>query len=306
MRCCVAATLLLPTVFHTFAATQAIHPGQMHPTCLHDFCDETSLLQVHSLIAAGRAADTKRRKPEALGDGLVKRTKVDVFYETRCPYSLDFLNTTLREAWEDKEIWNQVDVKLHPFGNAHLYDEKAISEGYHFWHPHAEYPLIVCQHDEIECLGNRIQACVIDLFQDNSSKYVPFVICMASYGLHAGIELSSYNCGQKLGVDMNLVQECTDSGRGHELVLSAGRATMTANVSHAPWLAVNGIHTKNDTLLTPVCDSISGTKPAACRSLHTKGNHSHESGKKGDCGGSGGSLIARGTDTATVLLPTRR
>jgi len=222
------------------------------------------------------------------------RPRVDIYYETRCPFSLEFINTTLREAWEDQELWKHMDVKLHPFGNAHMIGEKMISEGFHFWHPHEDYPIIICQHDDMECLGNRLQACAIDLLED-SGKYVPFVICMSSYGLSAGLELTSFECGKKHGVDMDKIKACTDSKKGQDLVLTAGRTTVTANVSHVPWLTVNGNHTTNDTLLAPVCDLLSESKPKACKK---DGEHLVEAGKKGGCGGSGGSLLARGSVTS--------
>jgi len=219
------------------------------------------------------------------------RPRVDIYYETRCPFSLEFINTTLREAWEDQELWKHIDVKLHPFGNAHMIEEKKISEGFHFWHPHGNYPIIICQHDDMECLGNRLQACAIDLLED-SSKYIPFVICMSSYGIAAGLELTSFECGKKHGVDMDKIKACTDSKKGHDLAMTAGRSTVTANVSHVPWLTVNGNHTTNDTLLAPVCDLLSEAKPKACKK---DDGHIVEAGKKGGCGGSGGSLLARGS-----------
>lgn len=248
----------------------------------------------HSLTSSAASHQRELAELQVMRAGLNKsRPRVDIYYETRCPFSLEFINTTLREAWEDQELWKHIDVKLHPFGNAHMIEEKMISEGYHFWHPHNDYPIIICQHDDMECLGNRLQACAIDLLND-STKYIPFVICMSSYGTAAGLELTSFECGKKHGVDMDEIKACADSKRGHNLAMSAGRSTVTANVSHVPWLTVNGNHTTNDTLLAPVCDLLSESKPKACK----KGDrHIVEAGKKGGCGGSGGSLLARSSIT---------
>lgn len=230
---------------------------------------------------------------QAIHVKLQQAPTVDIFYESQCPYSLDFLNTTLRQVFEDKELWHAMTVKLHPFGNAQAIPEKDLSDGYHFWHENAQYPIIMCQHNAEECLGNKIQSCVIEQHKE-SSKHVPFILCMASYGLSAGVELTSYNCGKKLDIDMKKVRECVHSDKGHKLLLAAGDLTRKANVSYVPWLNVNGAHTHNDTILVPVCDAIKGTKPAACQLLKQKSNStSNITEKKGDCGGSGGSFLAR-------------
>ena len=71
------------------------------------------------------------------------RVSVDIFYETRCPFSLRFLNETLREVWDDQNFWKVMDVKLHPFGNARELPSNMVSKGYHFWHTKAKYPLIM-------------------------------------------------------------------------------------------------------------------------------------------------------------------
>jgi interferon gamma-inducible protein 30 len=216
---------------------------------------------------------------------LTKRATVRVFYEAQCPYSLKFLNTTLREAWSDVDLWKHLDVHFYPFGNARVVPEKSASRGYHFWHSHATYPIVACQHGETECLGNRIHSCAMDLLQEEKT-YVPFIMCMASFGTHSGVELTSYECGTQLGINMDQLKECTNSEKGRALELSAGRATQSHNVSYVPFIFVNGHHTKNDTLLEPICDLLQDDKPTICLNSSTS-RHGH---KKKGCGGSGGFL----------------
>jgi len=225
-----------------------------------------------------------------------KAPVVDIFYESQCPDSLEFLNTTLRQAFEDKQLWNSMELKLHPFGNAKVYPESIISEGYHFWHPEATYPHFMCQHGEAECMGNRIQACAIAL-HPKSEEHVPFIICMASYGLHAGVELTSYACAQKHGIDMDALKTCGDDRTSHKMMEAVAATTAVAQVSHVPWLLVNDAHTEKDTFLKPLCDAIDGDKPKACDTLKaTEGNKIPE--EKEHCGGSGASFLAkRGTVT---------
>jgi len=215
-----------------------------------------------------------------------KKVLVEIYYETKCPFCEDLLNTTLREAWDDVELRKSMDIKLYPFGNAANLSKSQVSKGYHFWHPDASYPVIVCQHGEAECLGNRIHVCASDVLKD-SAKFVPFVICMASYGTLAGAELSSYECGKELNISMKEIKECVDSKKGLDLIVSMAATTRAANISHVPWVLVNGKHTDNETLLSPVCDAIKGIKPKVCP---THKNHTTE-GKDEKDGGSGPCLI---------------
>jgi interferon gamma-inducible protein 30 len=234
--------------------------------------------------------------PRALGQSTPKKQlEIDIFYESQCPFSLEFLNTSLREAYNDKDFWNSMSLRLHPAGNALAYKSSDLSPGYHFWHPDAEYPKIMCQHGSMECLGNRIQACVIALHPE-AKDHVPFIMCMASYGLHAGVEMTSYACGQKLGIDMDAVKMCTDSPQAHAMMVAIGKTTRSANVTHVPWVTLDDEHTKDDAFFTPVCDAIGEDAPTVCKKLtkaSTDDDSVHE--KNEHCGGSGGSFLAKGS-----------
>lgn len=210
---------------------------------------------------------------------------IEIFYETQCPYSLDFLDATLRAVWTDPDLWSAMDVQFRPFGNVYMYESSELSEGYHFWHPEALYPVLMCQHGDMECLGNMIQACVMDL--QDESKYVPYILCMSSYGLTAGIELASYECGKKLNIDMEQVRDCVYSEKGHDLELVHGDATRAAKVTYVPWVTVNGVHIVEgkDAILKAVCGAMSDTKPSACAAYETIGSI-------GEAAGPGSSLMA--------------
>jgi interferon gamma-inducible protein 30 len=235
--------------------------------------------------------------PWAMGQSMPKKqVEIDIYYESQCPDSLDFLNTSLRQAYDDKDFWNSMSLRLHPFGNAQDYPSEDLSTGYHFWHPEQEYPKIMCQHGSMECLGNKIHACVIALHPE-AKDHVPFVVCMASYGLHAGVELTSYACGQKLGLDMEAVKECTESPKAHTMMVAIGKTTRSANVTHVPWVTLDNEHTKDDAFFTPVCDAIGeDTAPTVCEKFQKKSSDDDSVHEKNEhCGGSGGSFLAKGS-----------
>jgi len=228
-------------------------------------------------------------------DGSNNTAKVEVYYEALCPDSLKFLNSSLREVWEDAEFRARMSLHLYPFGNGQLLPEKEVSQGYHFWHPDAQYPLVLCQHGERECLGNKIQACALADLQ--ASKHMAFLLCMVSYGPSAGPELTSHACGTRLGVDMAALRVCATSRRGHDLVVAHGKRSLNAqlNRTYVPWIMVNGKHSKaaeNDNLIEAICGALDVPKPVACsnRTLSVSSHNSNGTQKKGCGHGGSGSL----------------
>lgn len=275
----------------------------------HSFLSKVAKASTHDLDGSkrkfGGVHTGPQREPRTLPDSLVElwpfsrrvhqktsknTAKVEVYYETYCPYCVQFLNGSLRQAWEDVELRERMSLDLHPFGNGRLYPEERVSEGYHFWHQNASYPLIECQHKEQECLGNTIHACAVaDL---EASKYMPFLLCMVSYGVGAGPELTSYACGTKLGVDMPALKACATSRRGHNLHVAHGQRTHEKNLTSVPVAMVNGQRIDNGDkgdLIRAVCGVLDGQKPAACSKVVPSQGPGHNSTgkKKKGCGGSG-------------------
>ena len=52
---------------------------------------------------------------------------IDVYLESRCPFSVNFMNETLRKAIYTPGIEKLVNITLYPFGNA---VESKSSDGY--------------------------------------------------------------------------------------------------------------------------------------------------------------------------------
>ena len=57
---------------------------------------------------------------------------------------------------------------MYPYGNAH---EEKLPNGTYQFH---------CQHGEKECIGNLIEACILDITNYNSAYYFPIIKCMES------------------------------------------------------------------------------------------------------------------------------
>ncbi|VVA16514.1 PREDICTED: gamma-interferon-inducible lysosomal [Prunus dulcis] len=75
------------------------------------------------------------------------KVRVDVYYETLCPDSEDFIVKDLIKLFESGLI-SIVDLKLYPYGNAKLGSNNTI----------------YCQHGPSECLLNTVEACAIKIW----------------------------------------------------------------------------------------------------------------------------------------------
>ena len=61
-----------------------------------------------------------------------------------------------------------MDIKLYPYGNAH---EKKLPNGHYAY---------TCQHGDLECKGNFIEACIQQETDFNADVYFPVLECMES------------------------------------------------------------------------------------------------------------------------------
>mmetsp|Transcript_104398 Transcript_104398/g.294305 ORF Transcript_104398/g.294305 Transcript_104398/m.294305 type:complete len:338 (-) Transcript_104398:69-1082(-) len=219
------------------------------------------------------------------------KVHMEIHYEVLCPYCIQFFSGNFITIWNDTQFRNRLDIKLYPFGNGVVIPEKQVSEGYHFFHPTATYPLFQCQHGEAECIGNMIQACAMDL--EPFEQSVQLVICMASYGTSMGPELTSYECGTKMGFNMSAIRDCVYSDHGAKLMTAIAEKAMDPylNRTGVPWLTVEGMHLSEaeggDGVVQSICGMLASPLPASCQK-YSSGASVKESG---GCGGpeSGGS-----------------
>lgn len=104
---------------------------------------KTSLLVflVLNLGLLATSSPAKSPQPKA-------KPKVELYYETLCPYSKNFYLDQLDPTFQKLTEAN-VDVEVIPFGNV------KVNEG-----PDG-IPLFNCQHGAAECYGNRVRYFII-------------------------------------------------------------------------------------------------------------------------------------------------
>lgn len=125
------------------------------------------------------------------GNNSIKsKVKIDVYYETLCPDSIQFLLHQLVTNYD--RIKEKVDLHMYPFGKAQVnffvnifytpFKSYFFQIGYQFFESGNSYEFY-CQHGPKECRGNMIHCCVLD--QNSHDISFPFIKCMEKelYGL---------------------------------------------------------------------------------------------------------------------------
>jgi interferon gamma-inducible protein 30 len=82
------------------------------------------------------------------------KMKIDLYYESQCPACRAQVTTNFMKAINTPGFVDMADITLHPYGNAR---ESAGTDGQ--WN-------FQCQHGEVECQWNLLEACALDYNQN--------------------------------------------------------------------------------------------------------------------------------------------
>jgi hypothetical protein len=219
---------------------------------------------------AGAVSVTAR----ASGRPSVTKQKVhlEIYYESLCPDCHELLDNDFRKIWGETDFRDRIDLELIPFGNAAVVTEEHTSPGYHFWHPEAKYPAIICQHFEGECLGNEIHACANHSY--GSGKMVDLVLCMVGKQAQGeGIEKSSYDCMVNLGISSSTIKSCVGSDESKQRMIDLGIRSTRSELQrkYVPWVMIDNVHVdfpddgeKGHDIITPLCGMLAEPLPQLC------------------------------------------
>ncbi|XP_056132415.1 gamma-interferon-inducible lysosomal thiol reductase isoform X1 [Lampris incognitus] len=192
----------------------------------------------------------------------VPTVDVTLYYGSLCPGCRAFITQQLFPTWT--MLQDIMTVNLVPYGNT-----KEV--------PSANSPF-TCQHGELECHGNMIEACVIHLTGPSAFHVI---YCMESA---AHVVDSAQPCLQLYApsVSWASVASCVNGEQGFKLMHN--NAIMTRALSpahtHVPWATIDGEYTDwledkaMSTLFHLVCQLYKGVKPPACTGAQVKLNRS--------------------------------
>lgn len=208
------------------------------------------------------------------------KVSLDVYYESRCPGCLLFINKTLEPLWRTPGLKDVLNISMVTFGNSRSVPVAEISEGYKFFHPETAEQgwdtVQICQHGSDECFGNLIHLCSQHVTDDHD-KYMELIFCTAAMTIDGfAEENSAYQCMEKAGIDKDKVRECVTSKTGNQLMEAAGKVTAELKDRQGtPWVMVAGAHVEdhllvNKTLMTQsVCSHVCNV-PEPCAPFKNK------------------------------------
>ncbi|MCL7032530.1 hypothetical protein MKW94_003880 [Papaver nudicaule] len=90
------------------------------------------------------------------------------------------------------------DLKLIPYGNARIDDDKVIT----------------CQHGPNECVLNRVEACALQVWPA-LDKHFNFIKCVETF-VYNSQQSEWKSCYSKLGYEEEPINECYNNGLGQQ------------------------------------------------------------------------------------------
>lgn len=151
--------------------------------------------------------------------------KIELYFESLCPGCRSFITDQIKTFLNTPGNELVAEISFIPYGNA-----MQIKSGstYSFQ----------CQHGEVECYGNLIETCAINLFQDRRSS--SFIICLESDTNH-DFDKAMRNCVET-EEELNAMLECLSDPKSNEWQHEMADKTESLNPPHdwVPWVIVDG------------------------------------------------------------------
>lgn len=229
------------------------------------YCDLPPSLWCSSTDVAQRCGVHKQCQEWSQGSAMATPVNLTLYYESLCPDCRNFFQGQLYNMWTalGDDRLKVLNLELVPYGNAR---EQKIGDKWVFQ----------CQHGNLECVGNMIDTCAINLLK-NISVYFPYIHCMEVSDLSPTD--AAKKCAIDQGIDVAPILNCADSDMGDQLEHMMAQKTDALNPPHkyVPWVTLNGVHTEKiekeaeEDLLKLICDTYQGPKPVACDQRKSRG-----------------------------------
>lgn len=180
---------------------------------------------------------------------LAPSVRVDLYMESLCPDTYNFIRTSLSKVAHDPSIMAITDLHIYMFGKGNQ-----ISK---------EPPKFNCQHGPTECQGNLVENCIVK--HANPGAAVDIILCLFGRRQFDSTTISSCMRGIEDGAAINeRVTQCMQ-GEGSFLLQKAYDKT-PRNLGFVPSMRINkgSVTNASFNLKDTICKNYSGAKPSSC------------------------------------------
>ncbi|XP_013177198.1 PREDICTED: gamma-interferon-inducible lysosomal thiol reductase-like [Papilio xuthus] len=205
-----------------------------------------------SLLQYNKLLHLKSYRRSSLTSQPLETVYVVVYYESLCEDSRDFFTTQLTAAYELLEPY--LDVRLIPYGKA---TTKVVDS--------PEYYTFRCHHGPLECHGNKLHACALNIFPSEKNALV-FNSCLMDYD-HTGQgsdDIAADKCGRALALNVKSIKQCASNDTGTFLHNYYGQRTRMTKFSYVPHILINGVRSNGTNLIADIC-AILKSPPTGCK-----------------------------------------
>ncbi|XP_030765633.1 gamma-interferon-inducible lysosomal thiol reductase-like [Sitophilus oryzae] len=154
---------------------------------------------------------------------------LQVYYETLCPDSIDFLVHQLHPSYVNFG-GDVVQVELIPYGFAS--EDNSTGE-----------KVFTCQHGPEECYGNKVHSCVINAATVNQT--VNFVFCAERSASPANSTILQ-GCAEQNDISWTDVEDCLSSGLADDLLSANGNKTKVVDPSFIPTITIDNVYSQDN------------------------------------------------------------
>ena len=179
--------------------------------------------------------------------------KITVYFESLCPYSIEFITTSIKEFYSKVTKPNVAYIELIPYGNA----EEAYD-------PNTKKYTFKCQHGDNECYGNLVSTCSLNVLGRIRGQLN--IICLLE-----NISLYNRNFDETLEFCMSSepellkeVQDCVKSDIGN--IYQHQMAQKTGDHLGVPWILVDGVYDEeeNEIIYESLFEFLCGEDESKC------------------------------------------
>ena len=179
--------------------------------------------------------------------------KITIYMESLCPYSIEFITTSIKEFYTKVTKPNVADIEIIPYGNANeIYD------------PTTKKYLFTCQHGDNECYGNLILTCSINILGRIRGQLNLICILDNIYKNNRDFDLTLEECLSSDTESLQEIKDCVKSDIGNQY--QHQMAEKTLDHLGVPWILVDGIYDEetNDKIWESLIDYLCGDDKSKC------------------------------------------